>query len=284
MDASEKVTALLQLAVEAGERILAFYKQDFDVVQKADGSPVTAADAAAEAVIQAGLSEICPSVAVVAEEAVEAGMLPAGTNRYFLVDPLDGTKEFLKKNGEFTVNIALIDDTKPVFGVVYAPALGDIYWGGRLPADLDPAAVTADQGAYQARVAGGDIVSAQRIAVRTPPGDGISVVASRSHLSAETDRLIDQFDVAECLSIGSSLKLCLVASGRADLYPRMAPTMQWDIAAGDAVVRSAGGHVVRAGTHEAFEYVLPDHPSKDDLRNGHFIALSDLALLRRPDT
>jgi len=268
----EPVTHLLKLAVAAGAEILKIYAEDFDASVKGDGSPVTAADQAAEDVILKGLAQLFPGVPVVAEESVEAGRLPEGGDRYFLVDPLDGTKEFLKRNGEFTVNIALIEQGAPVFGVVYAPALHEIFWGGSLTGN-------EGSGAFQARVEGGAIAGMQRITVRRPPEAGISVLASRSHLSAETEALIARLDVAEKLCVGSSLKLCWIAAGRADLYPRLAPTMQWDIAAGDAVLRAAGGHVVFAESGASFLYKLPDGATKDDLRNPHFIALTDLTLL-----
>ncbi|POF32296.1 3'(2'),5'-bisphosphate nucleotidase CysQ [Roseibium marinum] len=270
----DQISFLNRLAIRAGEEILKIYAEPFDVEEKADGSPVTKADAAAEKIILAGLAERFPDVPVVAEEAVEAGHLPAVGDRYFLVDPLDGTKEFLKKNGEFTVNIALIDQGRPVFGVVSAPALGEIFWGGALEEGGDMA-----RQAFTGRIEGGDIAAVRPIKVRTPPAEGLSVLASRSHMSDETAELIGRLNVAEQLSVGSSLKLCWVAAGRADLYPRLAPTMQWDIAAGDAVVRAAGGAVVLAATHEDFVYRVPKGARKDDLRNPHFIAVGARELL-----
>ncbi|MCL4160752.1 UNVERIFIED_CONTAM: hypothetical protein GTU68_024212, partial [Idotea baltica] len=250
------------LAIRAGEDILKVYCEPFEVLSKTDGSPVTKADAAAEKIILAGLAERFAGIPVIAEEAAEAGALPAVSSRYFLVDPLDGTKEFLKKNGEFTVNIALIEDGKPVFGVVSAPALGEIY------------------AAFTGRIENGAVADAREITVRTPPPEGLSVLASRSHMSAETADLIGRVKVAEQLSIGSSLKLCWVAAGRADLYPRLAPTMQWDIAAGDAVLRAAGGVLIHAASGEDFVYRVPENASKDDLRNPYFIAASGRQLLQ----
>ncbi|WP_428527465.1 3'(2'),5'-bisphosphate nucleotidase CysQ [Roseibium sp.] len=270
--ADGQVETLLNLAVAAGAEILKVYAEDFSASVKGDGSPVTVADQAAEDVILKGLADLFPDVPVVAEESVEAGQLPEGGARYFLVDPLDGTKEFVKRNGEFTVNIALIDEGTPIFGVVYAPALKEVYWGGALPGG-------EAQSAFQGQVSGGEIVDVGKISVRKPPESGLSVLASRSHLSEETEALIAKLKVAEKVCVGSSLKLCWVAAGRADLYPRMAPTMQWDIAAGDAVVRAAGGHVVLAETGGDFVYRLAEGATKDDLRNPHFIAVSDLALL-----
>jgi 3'(2'),5'-bisphosphate nucleotidase len=271
----DQVSLLNQLAISAGEEILKIYAEPFEVENKIDGSPVTKADAAAEKIILAGLAEHFADIPVVAEESVEAGNLPDVSDRYFLVDPLDGTKEFLKKNGEFTVNIALIEAGEPVFGVVSAPALGEIYWGGHLEKDG-----TRRNAAFKGRIEAGRVSGIEPVSVRTPPAQGLSVLASRSHMSDETAAFIGRFKVAEQLSVGSSLKLCWVAAGAADLYPRLAPTMQWDIAAGDAVVRAAGGAVVLAETGEDFVYRVPDNATKDDLRNPHFLAVSSKALLQ----
>jgi len=270
----DQASILNRLAIQAGAEIMKIYAEPFEVRSKDDGSPVTKADAAAEKIILAGLAEHFPGVPVVAEEAVEAGSLPAAGSRYFLVDPLDGTKEFLKKNGEFTVNIALIEDGKPVYGVVAAPALGEIFWGGLFKTEAGPG-----PRAFKGIIGNGTIADAVPIAVRTPPAAGLSVLASRSHMSEETAALINRLKVAEQLSVGSSLKLCWVAEGRADLYPRLAPTMQWDIAAGDAVVRAAGGAVVYAANGEDFTYRVPENAGKDDLRNPHFLAVSSKSLL-----
>jgi len=263
----EQVFFLNQLAIRAGEEILKVYAEPFEVENKTDGSPVTKADAAAEKVILAGLAERFAEIPVVAEESVEAGNLPSVSDCYFLVDPLDGTKEFLKKNGEFTVNIALIEDGRPVFGVVLAPVLGEIFWGGA-------------QGAFKAVIEAGRMIDIRPISVRTPPLQGLSVLASRSHMSEETSALIDRLTVSQILSVGSSLKLCWIAAGEADLYPRLAPTMQWDIAAGDAVVRAAGGAVVYAQSGEDFCYRMPENATKDDLLNPHFLAVSSKTLLQ----
>ncbi|ADZ71470.1 3'(2'),5'-bisphosphate nucleotidase CysQ [Polymorphum gilvum] len=260
--------ALIALALEAGTAILAVYETAGAARSeaKADGSPVTEADEAAEKVILAGLAALAPEVPVVAEEAVAAGDIPPVSGPYFLVDPLDGTREFIKRNGEFTVNIALVEDGVPVLGVVLAPALGEIYWGDAT-------------GAWSGRVAGAAVVERRPIAVRRRPEGGLGVLASRSHLSEETSALIDRLPVAELLSVGSSLKLCWVAAGRADVYPRLSPTMQWDIAAGHAVLRAAGGRALAAGTREELAYRLPPVPGRDDLVNRHFIAIGDQDLI-----
>nr|WP_094462165.1 3'(2'),5'-bisphosphate nucleotidase CysQ [Pannonibacter phragmitetus] len=259
---------LISMALEAGRAILAIYTGDHDAAKKKDGSPVTLADQAAEAVILKGLADACPDIPVIAEEAVSAGHVPAAASRYFLVDPLDGTREFISRNGEFTVNIALIDRGVPVTGVVYAPASGEIYWTGG--ADARMARVSPD--ALEA----GDGVP---VHVRPAPEGGLTVLASRSHACARTKQLIEQLPVSDVTSAGSSLKLCLVAAGRADVYPRLSPTMQWDIAAGHAVLRAAGGRVLSLtpGGAEATELAYHAPASRDGsgLENSAFIAIGD---------
>lgn len=225
---------LISIALKAGAAIMPIYERldAASVATKGDGSPVTAADEAAEAVILAELARVAPGIPVVAEESVAAGNCPATGGRFFLVDPLDGTKEFINRNGEFTVNVALIENGRPVLGVVYAPAIGDIYAGGE------------GLGARAARVENGIVGPWRKIAVRACPGSGISVLASRSHLTDETKAFVEKFSVADFVSAGSSLKFCKLAAGEADLYPRLGRTMEWDTAAGDAVLRAAAGGVM----------------------------------------
>jgi 3'(2'),5'-bisphosphate nucleotidase len=225
------LNVLVEAALEAGEAILQVYAdEDFGARAKLDGSPVTEADARAEAIILDRLKAAFPDIPVVAEEAAAAGDIPATAERFFLVDPLDGTREFLNRNGDFTVNIALVEDGRPTVGVVYAPAHGELYAGAE------------GEGARFARVAGGKPGEWRAVSVRETP-EALDVVASRSHLSEETKAFIDRFPVAEMVSAGSSLKFCKVACGAADLYPRLGRTMEWDTAAGDAVLRAAGGSV-----------------------------------------
>jgi len=221
-----------RLARDAGAVILTIYNSDFEVRSKDDSSPVTEADEAAEKVILKGLKALTPDIPIVAEESVAAGTIPdISGGRFWLVDPLDGTKEFISRNGEFTVNIALIVDGEPVLGVVYAPAIGRLFSGYDGSAR---AATQADDGGWPAPAP---------IHIRPAPAEGLTVVASRSHRSPETDEFIAQFKVKDLVSAGSSLKLCLIASGEADLYPRLGRTMEWDIAADHAVLRAAGGSV-----------------------------------------
>jgi 3'(2'), 5'-bisphosphate nucleotidase len=237
------------LAERAGAVILEHYRDGVEVRAKADASPVTVADEAAEAVILAGLAELTPEIPVVAEETVAGGHVPElGHQLFWLVDPLDGTKEFLSRNGEFTVNIALIEGREPVLGVVLAPVLGKVWWGAR------------GHGAM-ARNGG----QARGIAARAWPASGAVAVASRSHSDAETETFLDEVGVAERISAGSSLKFCLVAEGRADIYPRFGPTMEWDTAAGHAVLSAAGGRVT---TREGAPFLY----RKPGFRNPGFIA------------
>lgn len=221
---------LVAIADRAGAVLLEHYDRGVTVSAKADESPVTAADHAAEAVILAGLRALTPSIAIVAEEEVAAGRLPAVVgDRFWLVDPLDGTKEFISRNGEFTVNIGLVDDGQPVLGVVAAPARGVAWWGAL--------------GHGATRREGGE---ARAIRVRPRPGEGVVAVASRSHRDAATDAWLAEQGIRDTVSAGSSLKFCLVAEGRADVYPRFGRTMEWDTAAGHAVLLAAGGRVVDA--------------------------------------
>lgn len=230
-DRNELLQGMAQAAVAAGAAIMAIYDSDFAVETKSDSSPVTAADAAGEAVILEALARIAPDIPVVAEEEASAGRIPDTDGHFFLVDPLDGTKEFVSRNGDFTVNIALIEDHAPSLGVVFAPVearlfMGDARAGKAWSAAVDPLGV---------------IGALEPLHIRAVPASGLAAVASRSHNSPATEAYLDQFEVASRVSRGSSLKICMVACGEADLYPRLAPTMEWDIAAGDAVLRAAGG-------------------------------------------
>jgi 3'(2'), 5'-bisphosphate nucleotidase len=224
--------SLIELAIKAGDAIMAVYATDFSATQKSDLSPVTEADEAAEKIILKGLAAISPEVPVISEEAAAAGNIPEVADTFFLVDPLDGTKEFISRNGEFTVNIALIDKGVPVAGVVYAPALKRLFWG------QDRA------GAAQGQIEGSGAPRWQRLAVRPLPEDGATVVASRSHRDQATEDYLSTIKVKSFCQAGSSLKFCLVAAAEADLYPRFGRTMEWDTAAGHAVLLASGGKVV----------------------------------------
>jgi 3'(2'), 5'-bisphosphate nucleotidase len=253
---SALLQSLIYTAQRAGGAIMAVYATDFSVRDKADSSPVTAADEAAETIILADLAAIAPDVPVVAEESVAAGRVPVIAERFFLVDPLDGTREFVSRRDEFTVNVALIEDGEPKLGVVFAPARRELYWGdvragkaGHI--DADPDGTMPSMG--------------NAITVRSPPPRGLTAVASRSHRTPETDAFLANYSVAEFRSIGSSLKFCLVAAGEADIYPRVGTTMEWDTAAGHAVLSAAGGAVTGLAG-EPFKY------GKPGFRNGDFVA------------
>lgn len=240
---------VLEIAERAGVVIMQHYEAGTTVTTKADSSPVTAADEAGEAIILAALRELTPSIPIVAEEAVAAGQIPdVGDAPFWLVDPLDGTKEFISKNGEFTVNIGLIEHRVPVLGVVLAPARGLAWWGA------------AGLGAQRREH---DTVTP--IHARHRPATGAVAVASRSHRDAATDAWLQAEGIEDTVSAGSSLKFCLVAEGKADVYPRFGPTMEWDTAAGDAVLRAAGGRVLTTDG-DPFLYVKPN------FRNPGFIA------------
>lgn len=243
----DEFTALVR---EAGRVVMEVYSTDFEVRGKADESPVTEADERAERVILEGLGRLSAGIPVVSEEASSQGGQTEAGELFWLVDPLDGTKEFISRNGEFTVNLALIHQGRPVFGLVLAPALGRLYGGG----DGVPAFVEGASGRRQ-------------IAVREVPDEGLTVVSSRSHGDpAALEAFLAGRRVAHQVAAGSSLKLCLVAEGKADLYVRLGRTMEWDIAAGHAVLAAAGGRVLRVDDRAPLRY------GKPGLDNPHFVA------------
>ena len=235
------------LALQAGEKIMEIYaREDLGVRAKADESPVTLADEAADALISAGLREAFPGTPLVTEEQAEthSGQLET----FLIVDPLDGTKEFIKRRGEFTVNIAYVENGVPVRGVVYAPARGRMFYtdaGGQSLEERGP--FGAEPGERRA------------IRVSEPDNDALVVVASKSHRDQATDDYIARYNVADMTGAGSSLKFCLVATGEADLYPRLGRTMEWDTAAGQAVLLGAGGRVVRFDDHSPLSYGKPGY-------------------------
>lgn len=252
-----------RVADAAGQEILEVYNNSggIDVTVKADDSPLTEADRRAHALIVARLSDADPGIPVLSEESEQLDYaVRRAWRRYWLVDPLDGTKEFIKRNGEFTVNIALIENGQPRMGVVHVPVSGVTYRG------LVGAGATRTEGGNEVGI------HCRRF---DPDGAGLRIVASRSHRSAELDVLLDRihedYPNLELVSMGSSLKICLVAAGEADLYPRLGPTCEWDTAAAHAVLRAAGGSLVGPGFNE-----LP-YNSKPELLNPHFIAIADPA-------
>jgi len=243
------------IASEAGKVIMAIYSPTLNVAAKADGSPVSEADAAAERVILDRLKKVIPGVPIVAEESFDAKINGSAPARFVLVDPLDGTREFITGSHEFTVNIALVENGKPVVGCVYAPALNQMYLAGA--------------GAWRAEVRPGEAVpkldAMQKLTTEPYPADGLRAMASRSHLDPETEALLKRLQVGSWKSAGSSLKFCMIAQGDGDIYPRLAPTMEWDTAAGHAVLTAAGGCVNgRDGS--------PFHYGKAGYRNDGFVA------------
>jgi len=252
----EKLTVVMRrLALQAGERIMEIYDADeFDVKVKSDASPVTEADETADALISAGLRAEFPSVVLVTEEQAESHSEKAET--FLIVDPLDGTKEFINRRGDFTVNIAYVENGVPTRGVVYAPAKGRMFL---TLADGSSVEETGD-------LAEDTMGPTTPLRVADADNGALMVVASKSHRDQATDDYIGKYAVKDMTSAGSSLKFCLVATGEADLYPRVGRTMEWDTAAGDAVLRGAGGRVVRFDDHTPLTY------GKDGYANPFFIA------------
>ena len=255
--------ALLAAVLEAGAVEMRHYRAGVAVETKADDSPVTLADQEAEVLLIAAIRKAAPGVPIVAEEAVAAGEMPVMGRRFFLVDPLDGTREFINKRDEFTVNIALVEDGVPCFGIVYVPALGDLY-----------VTVGKDACVY-ARVAPDSALAAAKakaIHVRKPDPAALTAVASRSHLTPATETYLAQYKIAARRDAGSSLKFCLIARGLADIYPRLGPTMAWDTAAGHAVLLAAGGLVTDMQGAALTYGTRTGGTPKDRLLNPHFVA------------
>ena len=262
------VNDLIGISLDAGREIMRIYASGVDVAVKGDGSPVTEADERGEAVILKGLATLYPEIPVVAEESVAAGRVPRTDGAFFLVDPLDGTKEFIGRNGEFTVNIALIEDGVPTAGAVYAPAMGALYLGSM-------------GGAERLKIAdpqSGEVWARDHISVRAAP-DELCAIGSRSHGSEATQRFLADYPIGEFVARGSSLKFCTLAAGEADIYPRFGRTMEWDTAAGDAVLRSAGGRVTTTGGAN-LQYNKRNQTDDSDFANPHFIAYADPSLCR----
>lgn len=245
---------IVKIARQAGKQILAVYETDFEVRTKADTSPLTAADLAAHDTIVAGLKKLTPDWPILSEESAEIAFeTRSGWSRYWLVDPLDGTREFVNRNGEFTVNIALIDDHRPVIGVVHVPVGGRDYYACR------------ETGAWR-QDAGEAPVS---IHASTTCQHPVRVVGSKSHRGASLDAFLERVGDHKLVPMGSSLKICLVADGSADIYPRLGPTSEWDTAAAQAVVEIAGGQMTNIDG-EAIRY-----NRKADLLNPFFLVFGD---------
>jgi len=265
MDYVKLTRVMRELALDAGDKIMEIYAaDDFDVRAKSDESPVTIADEAADAIISAGLRAEFPDVALVTEE--QSASHGQDVSTFLIVDPLDGTKEFIKRRGDFTVNIAYVLDGKPVRGIVYAPAKGRMFF-------TDAGGQACEEAGPFVRETIGELTP---ISVSNPPQSSLFVVASKSHRDQATDDYIAKYDVEDLKSAGSSLKFCLVATGEADLYPRLGRTMEWDTAAGHAVLNGAGGEVVRFDDHTPLRY------GKAGFENPFFIAFAPGVVLEKP--
>ena len=250
----------MPIVASAGDAIMRVYDAGFTVQHKEDNSPLTQADLESQRVIIEGLTRLTPEIPILSEESAQAPWSERQSWReLWVVDPLDGTREFVKRNGEFTVNIALVCDHEPVLGVVSAPAQGLLYWGA-----AGIGAFSHHRGAAPVRI---------QVAAPQKP---LRVVGSRSHASAETTRYLARLEPHVMTGIGSSLKFCLVASGQAELYPRFGPTSEWDTAAGQALLEAAGGHVTRLDGHRL------RYNCRESVINGDFLAFSHLSVLSEP--
>jgi 3'(2'), 5'-bisphosphate nucleotidase len=253
---SELINDIIELSIVAGRRIMEIYDTDFDVEKKVDDTPLTAADMAAHHTIVDGLHRLTPGIPILSEESANIPFAERSQwQRYWLVDPLDGTREFVKRNGEFTVNIALIDNHESVLGVVYAPVTGDIYYAAR------------GKGAFKTTADNRDETTA--IHTRRKTAASTIIAGSRSHRGDSLVAFLQKLGEYEIISMGSSLKSCLVAEGRADLYPRLGPTSEWDTAAAQCVVEEAGGRITKTDMQPL------RYNTKDELLNPYFLVIGD---------
>ena len=251
MNQNELINPLVDLAVDAGKAILEVYATDFDVQEKGDESPLTQADLASHHCIVRGLSALTPDIPIISEEEGLPSFAERGQwQRYWLIDPLDGTKEFVNRNGEFTVNIALIDSNRPILGVVHVPVQDKTYIG-------------CDGHGSELREGG----TTTSIRVAAASGDPVRIVGSRSHRGSSLDAFLDKVGKSEMLPMGSSLKFCVVAEGLADIYPRLGPTSEWDTAAAQAVVEQAGGKVLELDGKPL------SYNAKEDILNPWFVVI-----------
>lgn len=269
IDLLKLADGLLPAVLEAGRIEMRHYNSDIEIERKDDKSPVTEADREAEAELLTGLQGVMPGVPVVAEEQAAAGNIPDLDDMFFLVDPLDGTKEFINKRGEFTINIGLVHRGRPMFGMIYAPVLKRLF--------VTTARNTALEFeiAPQSQVTALSELCARKLAVRRPKDGRMVAFASRSHRTEETDQFLERNGIGETRKVGSSLKFCLIASGEANLYPRFGPTSEWDTAAGHAILNVAGGHVCNL---DGSSFVYGKH--EQNFINPGFIAWGGI---ERPD-
>lgn len=253
------ISDIIDLAIKAGQRILEIYDTDFDVEKKSDNTPLTAADMAAHNFIVDGLSKLTPEIPILSEESASIPFAERSQwECYWLVDPLDGTREFIKRNGEFTVNIALIDNHESVLGVIYAPVTGVTYYAAR------------GTGTFKKMMSDhADNTSAITIQSRPKTPDSTIIAGSRSHRGDSLEAFLQRVGKYDIISMGSSLKSCLVAEGAADIYPRLGPTSEWDTAAAQCIVEEAGGSIIKTDG-EILRY-----NTKDSLLNPHFLVIGD---------
>ncbi len=246
----DSLEKLIEISFKAGKAIMEIYNTDFDFEKKIDQSPLTAADLRSHEIISYSLSKLSPKIPILSEESSHITYSErSGWNEYWLIDPLDGTKEFISRNGEFTTNIALIKNNRPVFGIIHAPLLNETYWGLK---NIGSYALYGNEAPKKIEVSD---------AVKVP----LRVMTSRSHKSGLEEAYLDRIGNYSSISMGSSLKLCYLASGKADIYPRFGETSEWDIAAGDAILTFAGGKIIDKGRSE-LSY------NKQSLLNGSFFA------------
>ena len=276
MDLKPYILKSIQAAIAAGNAISAVYRSDFEVAYKSDKSPLTIADQKSHEIIADALKEF--DLPILSEEGKDQPYAQRTRwKRFWIVDPLDGTKEFVKRNGEFTVNIALIENSRPVLGIIFVPDRSTLYFAERnlgaykledAPFRKLPGTRTGSK--EEAHTLLAQIISQSiRLPVKSPQGPALTIVGSRSHKNAELEAYVEEkrkeFGEVEFISAGSSLKICLVAEGKADIYPRLGPTMEWDTAAGQAIAEGAGASVVEFGTRKPLVY------NKEDLHNPWFI-------------
>lgn len=256
----ENIDKLIEISIDAGDSIMGIYETDFDFKQKEDRSPLTEADILSNKIITQSLGKLTPNIPILSEESANIPIINRlNWNEYWLVDPLDGTKEFIKKNGEFTTNIAFIKNNRPIFGIIHAPAINETYWG------------TKDIGAY---FLNGDCKSGtEKIRTNSSHSSKIRIITSRSHPNPRLQTILDDLDDYELFEAGSSLKFCRIASGKADCYPRLGPTSEWDTAAGEAILLSAGGCVL-TGEGSPLNY-----NKEEGYLNPNFIASADIEMI-----
>jgi 3'(2'), 5'-bisphosphate nucleotidase len=263
---------LLPSVLAAGRMQMRLYESGTAVEEKADSSPVTAADREAEAILLDGLWDAARGVPVIAEESMSLGVAPPRGTTFFLVDPLDGTREFVDRRGEFTINVGLVVGKKPVFGLIYAPVLGALYVtlgeGKAVETHIPAAEAEASLGSYVLR----------ELHTRAPDVGALTVLESRSHRTPQTEKFLADYAIAEVKRAGSSLKFCLIARGDADFYVRLGPTREWDTAAGQAILEAAGGCVMTLG-----ERPLSYGNHADAYYNPNFIAWARAPIPKRPD-